>query len=229
MTIAWLLIYEGNCDDPAALADAFAARFGDALRALPGAEAADLYSAVDARDPLLGEEIGPVLLVRVRFAAVLTAEHALARAADLDLAGFHGPPPFQGRVRHELMTEDRYPVASDTAMSGPHGTVSYFVLYDGPAADEAAFRDYYHANHPPILGRLPGVRSTMLGTPVDWRDPLGIADAGHMHLCDISFDSPAALNAALASSVRTELREDFGRFPPCEGAVIHQAMVRRPL
>ncbi len=86
------------------------------------------------------------------------------------------------------MTEDRYPVESDATMGGPHGAVSYFVIYDGPAEDDAAFRAYYHANHPPILGRLPGVRSTVLGTPADWRDPLGIEPAGHMHLCDISFE-----------------------------------------
>ncbi len=229
MTVAWLLQYDGKCDDPAALADAFAERFGATLRALPGARSADLYAATGSHDPLLAEETGPVLLVRVRFANVADAEAGLATAADLDLAGFDGPPPFEGRVRHELMTEDRYPVEGDPRMEGPLGDVSYFVFYEGPADDVDAFRAYYHANHPPILGRMPGIRATVLGTPAEWHDPLGLADAGHMHLCDIGFDTVADLNAGLASNARVELREDFANFPPFEGAVIHQAMARRAL
>ncbi len=229
MTVAWLLQYVGACDDPGALGDAFAARFGEALGSLPAAQDAALYTATGSHDPILKEETGPKLVVRVRFPTVGDAQAGLAAASGLGLADFTGPPAFRGRACHELMAEERYPVASDPDMTGPHGAVSYFVLYDGPAEDDAAFRRYYHANHPPILGRMTGIRSTVLGTPAAWRDPLGIADAGHMHLCDISFDSVADLNAGLASQARVELREDFGKFPPFEGAVTHQAMTRRAL
>lgn len=229
MTVAWLLQYAGACEDSAALGDAFAERFGSRLGALPGARSADLYTAVGSLDPLLTEEIGPRLLVRVRFPSVGDAETGLAEVSDLDLAGFADFPVFRGRVCHELMAENRYPVERDPGMQGPHGDVSYFVLYDGPAEDIDAFRRYYHANHPPILGRLSGIRSTILGTPVAWRDPLGLADANHMHLCDISFDSVGDLNAGLASNARVALREDFANFPPFEGAVTHQAMTRRAL
>jgi hypothetical protein len=41
----------------------------------------------------------------------------------------------------------------------------------------------------------------------------------------VVFDSPDALNAALASPVRHEMRADFKNFPPFSGANLHFPMI----
>ena len=46
---------------------------------------------------------------------------------------------------------------------------------------------------------------------------------------EVVFDSLAALNAALASEMRHELRRDYQGFPPFSGPVSHHAMLRERL
>ena len=46
-------------------------------------------------------------------------------------------------------------------------------------------------------------------------------------LAQMTFDSAAALDTALASEARARARADFQNFPPFEGSVTHQAMAAR--
>jgi hypothetical protein len=80
-------------------------------------------------------------------------------------------------------------------------SVSYFVRYQGRAADETAFIDYYVTQHAAVLVRFPGIRSLTLHRPVE--------------------------NAALASEARSQARDDFANFPRFDGTVTHQAMSSR--
>jgi uncharacterized protein (TIGR02118 family) len=220
MSLSYFVLFEGTSRDPEALRDAFAARISAALRAAPGLSEAMLFTPVAAHDPLLDDDPGPVLMLR------LGAADAAAFAAVAAFAENFDARLFSGRLRHQILTRTDYPVAGRRTIAAP-GAVSYFVFYQGPAADRAAFLDYYRTFHPPLLGRLAGICATSLFTPSPLTAPPPLQDAGLMLICDVSFADAGALDAALASPVRAELREDYRRFPPFSGAVIHQAMQGR--
>jgi len=103
-------------------------------------------------------------------------------------------------------------------------SVSYFVLYRGEAGDLAAFIQRYRKDHVPILLRWPGVRRVALHTPAGASDPKSTNFAGLAMMAEIVFDDEAALAAALNSDERAEARQDFARFPPFHGDVLHQAL-----
>lgn len=105
--------------------------------------------------------------------------------------------------------------------------VSYFVSYRGWTPDPAAFLQRYAEGHARVLAEFPGIRSLVLHTPVGCCDPFPVNPGGRLLLAQMSFDSVAALDAALASEARARARADFLRFPPFEGSVTHQAMAAR--
>jgi hypothetical protein len=45
-------------------------------------------------------------------------------------------------------------------------------------------------------------------------------------LAQLEFESVESMEAALQSEARAAAREDFRRFPPYEGSVVHQAMAQ---
>lgn len=103
-------------------------------------------------------------------------------------------------------------------------TVSYFVQYHGAAADPDAFLAHYCGAHAAILRQFPGIKRLTLHRPVAWRDPFPVNPGGTLLLAQMSFESSAALDAALASPARAQARADFVRFPPFAGEITHQAM-----
>jgi uncharacterized protein (TIGR02118 family) len=102
--------------------------------------------------------------------------------------------------------------------------VSYWVRYRGRAADPAGFIAYYQDTHSAILQRFPVIRSLVLHTPVDFRDPFPVHKGDTMLLAQMTFDSAADLNAALTSEARKAARDDFQHFPRFDGEVTHEAM-----
>ena len=102
--------------------------------------------------------------------------------------------------------------------------VSYFVSYRGSTSDPVAFLKHYAGEHARLLAGFPGIRGLVLHTPVGWNDSFPVNPGGRLLLAQMTFDSAAALDAALASEARARAREDFRRFPPFEGTVTHQAM-----
>ncbi len=103
-------------------------------------------------------------------------------------------------------------------------TVSYFVRYQGRADDPAAFLDHYRTGHAAILKDFPGIRALVLHLPAAWTDPVPVRPAGAALLAQMTFDSAAALDSALASEARARARDDFANFPSFAGEVTHQAM-----
>jgi len=105
--------------------------------------------------------------------------------------------------------------------------VSYFVSYRGSTPEPEVFLERYAGEHARLLAGFPGIRALVLHTPVGSNDPFPVTSGGRLLLAQMTFDSAAALDAALASEARIRAREDFGRFPPFEGSVTHQAMAAR--
>lgn len=227
MAVDYFIMFKGSGVDPVAFRDDYKRRNGAALSALPGAELVLLHTPLPSHDPYLADKDPPLLLVQVKFASREAAEAALASPARQEIEdGFGGLQVTNGRIVHETLRTEPYATATAAPSDVVTAAVSYFVHYRRPADDEKTFIEHYCAHHPPILGQFPGVRSLVLYLPLDWRDPLSIADADHMLVCQVAFDSADALNAALASEVRHRLREDYYTFPKFSGPVTHYAMLR---
>ncbi len=105
--------------------------------------------------------------------------------------------------------------------------VSYFVSYRGESAEPAAFIEHYAGKHAALLAELPGIRRLVVHTPIGWNDPFPVNHGDCLLLAQMTFDSLAALDTALASEARARARADFQRFPPFVGTVTHEAMLHK--
>ena len=225
-------VYEIGCSgtpEQETAVQAWAERDGAAIWAvLPGLSAVDLYRPLrgGAHDPFNNDGPGPLLMAMLQFAsrealaAALDDPH-LKRSLDTRPLGlnFTGTP----------LERRYYPIAG----GGPPGPLiapfSYVVRYHHPAENAAEFVSHYIADHPPILGQLPGIRSVLCYLPiVDFAANI-LPAADYMVGNDVAFDTPEAFNAAMASPVRLELRKHFHSFPPFTGKNTHYPMMRRQL
>ena len=227
MSVDYFVMFNGSGVDPISFREQYKRRNAAALRTLPGLRLALLHTPLPSHDPFLADKDPPLLLVQLTFDDAAGAMAALeSRAWQRISDDFAGGTMRDGRVVHELLRTQPYPTATSAPSAVVTAPVSYFVHYRRPAEDEAKFLEHYCAHHPPILGDFPGLRSLVLYLPTTWRKPLPVADADHMLVCQVAFDSLDALNAALASDVRRRLREDYHTFPPFSGPVTHYAMLR---
>jgi hypothetical protein len=199
-----------------------------AWASLPGLSAVDLYQPVrgGTHDPFNDDGPGPLLIAMLRFPA----------RADLDAALGHG------RLRQSLadrpagiactgtaMERRLFPLSGAAEPAPLRAPFSYVVRYHHPADNVALFVSHYLADHPPILAKLPEIRSVLCYLPIDVgaANPLPAAD--YMLGNEVAFDSPDAFNAAMASPVRLELRAHFKSFPRFAGRNTHYPMMRRQL
>jgi hypothetical protein len=74
---------------------------------------------------------------------------------------------------------------------------------------------------------FPKVREVEICTRVDWVDSLPTQRVSYFQRNKIVFDSPAALEAALASETRERMKEDRERFPRFSGRTLHVPMLVR--
>jgi uncharacterized protein (TIGR02118 family) len=197
-----------------------------AWRGLPGLVSHDLYVGVSegAKDPLVDDGPGPLLIAMLVFADEDTLGKAIMSAA---FAQSLARLPDGVRAAGEAMECRHYTVADATAPAELRAAFSYVVRYHRPAEDEAAFVANYVATHPPTLARLPGIRNIMCYFPLDRPNPPGVAKANYMLGNEVVFDDVAAFNRAMASPVRHELRAHYRAFPPFSGANTHFPMLRR--
>jgi hypothetical protein len=195
--------------------------------ALAGLTSHDLYvGAPGAKDPLVDDGAGPLLIVLLGFADAQALDTAIASA---DFAARLARLPDGLRAAGEALECRHYPVAGAVAPGELRAPFSYVVRYHRPAEDEAAFIANYVATHPPTLARLPGIRNIMCYFPLEVPNPPGLAKAGYLLGNEVVFDDVAAFNRAMASPVRQELRAHFRAFPPFSGANTHYPMLRRRL
>ena len=194
-------------------------------RELPGLVSHDRYVGVSegAKDPLVDDGPGPLLIAMLAFADDDALGNALARAAfEEALARL----PDGVRVAGQAMECRHYPVAGAETPAELCAPFSYVVRYHRPAEDEAAFIANYVATHPPTLARLPGIRNIMCYFPLDRPNPPSVAKSNYMLGNEVVFDDIATFNRAMASPVRHELRAHYHAFPPFSGANTHYPMLR---
>ncbi|GAC1311924.1 MAG: hypothetical protein NVSMB21_21940 [Vulcanimicrobiaceae bacterium] len=86
------------------------------------------------------------------------------------------------------------PMSSTMMMSG----AKLVVFYKTPA-DQKKFEAYYYGTHAPLAAKLPGLRSYVVSTtPI--ATPDGKPSALYSFFAELTFDSLAALSAALGSA-----------------------------
>ncbi len=199
-----------------------------AWTALPGLSAVDAYvmATSGTRDPFIDDGAGPLLLTMLHFNTARQMSHAIAAPAFA--RSLEGLPrgvtitgtPFERRL---------YPIGGEATPGPLTAPFSYVVRYHRPADDEAEFVSHYLADHPPLLAKLPEIRSVLCYLPLDAPATPALPTANIMIGNEVAFDSPEAFNAAMASPVRAELRAHFHTFPKFTGRTTHYPMMRRRL
>jgi uncharacterized protein (TIGR02118 family) len=199
-----------------------------AWTALPELSAIDAYFMVagGTHDPFVNDGAGPLLLAMLHFNTAEQMSQAIAAPAfvrsleSLSQGIAVTGTPFERRL---------YPVVGE-AMPGPlTAPFSYVVRYHRPADDEAEFVSHYLADHPPLLAKLPEIRSVLCYLPLDALATPVLPTSNVMIGNEVAFDTPEAFNAAMASPVRAELRAHFRTFPRFTGRNTHYPMMRRRL
>jgi len=124
-----------------------------------------------------------------------------------------------GGFRHQAMVRRNFvpPTAGE-------GGCAYMVHYWGRPDDANDWHRHYLTHHAPVMTRFPNVRSVEVYTPVEWVDELDWPRDTYFQRNRILFDDAEALEHALHSPVREEMRADRARFPQFDGGSGHFAM-----
>ena len=146
---------------------------------------------------------------------------AMAQEIDRVASGVHGVR----EVRHQAMACERITRGAPDDPTAPSSAVSWWVQYNGPAKDPAAFHRYYREHHVPIVHRMPGIRSLNWYLPTSRVPASGLRRVDHLQLVQAVFDDVQGLLAMRASRERKEGLKDFDNYPAFEGPVTHQAML----
>jgi hypothetical protein len=115
--------------------------------------------------------------------------------------------------------------AFQTAPGEPYCT--YLVSYEGEADDLNAWHAHYLEKHTVHMATFPSIRELEIYTRLDWVSALPWDRINFMQRNKVAFDSRDALQAALHSPVRHEMRADFKTFPRFTGPNNHYAMTTR--
>ncbi len=217
------------CGDDASLklSEEAVAFVRETVRRIDDLKRAILYLPANARDYYTDDGAAPHLALQLYYGSIEAAEAAMSgplKALD-NPALWHeiGSAAFE----HQLMVARGYPV--DNPAWSPDGSeppCAYLVHYPGAAEDFNSWLDYYLDHHPQIMRTFARIREIEIYTRADWRDTLGWQRADYMQRNRLIFDSAAALEAALNSTVRHDMREDFLKFPPFTGSNIHYPMYK---
>ena len=79
------------------------------------------------------------------------------------------------------------------------------------------------------MAKFPGIRELEIYTRIDWVSACTLRGSNFMQRNKVAFDSRDALDSALNSPVRHEMRADFKTFPRFTGPNNHFAMATRVL
>jgi hypothetical protein len=224
MTISWFAMFRHQAE--AAPRDL--ERVTDFVARTPRLERGLVYTPSTTSDPYLNDGPPPVLGLQLDFSDIFDIEAALARDGYLQALPGALPSLAGAEVAQQAMLTRHFPVPDArfrTPAGEPHCT--YLVAYEGEAEDKNVWPSYYIAHHPPIMARFPGIRAIEISTRLDWCGFLPYPRVDFLQRNKVVFDSPAALTAALNSTVRHEMRADFKNFPPFSGGNTHFPMLTR--
>ena len=220
MGFSFFLLFDHGGRADLALSAADRSRFIAIVRATPGLQRALIYTPETAADPYLDDGLPPPLAAQLDFADIDALESAISRDGHLQaLAVPDALPSLAGaQITQQAMLMRTFSVPDPVYRTAPGGLpCSYLVSYPGPAEDLNEWLSFYIAHHPVPMAKFPGIRELEVQTRIDWCGSLPWPRANAMLRNRVAFDSEVALEAALASPVRHEMRADYKRFPPFSG------------
>jgi uncharacterized protein (TIGR02118 family) len=190
------------------------------LQSIPGLARAHLFTPTPARDRYIDDGPAPMLTLQLYFERLDALE--TAAGADGALQALASALPSAARVSQQVMWTRAFPVAQPPG-SQPAGrpSCSFLVHYPGEAQDLNTWLTHYLCHHVPLMCRFPDVRAVEVYTRVDWIDALPWDREHHFQRNKIVFDSAAALEQALHSPVREQMKADRASFPPFSGGNVH--------
>jgi hypothetical protein len=212
---------------PAEPSAAEAAKLDRVLAATPGLQKALVHTASAASDPYVKDGAPPSLVMQLYFAEIAALEAALARDGHLRaLASREEFPALAAAdIGQQAMLVRTFAVPEPKLQNAPGAPYcTYLVSYEGEAKDLNAWHAHYLSSHIRHMAMFPGIRELEVYTRLDWVSGLPWTRLNFMQRNKVAFDSPAALEAALHSPVRHEMRADFNTFPPFTGPNNHFAM-----
>jgi hypothetical protein len=227
MVFSFFLFYDHGGRAELALSADDRNRFIAIVRATRGLRRALVYTPESAVDPYLDDGLPPPLAAQLDFADIAALEQALARDGHLQaLAAPDALPSLAGaQITQQAMLLRNFIVPDPVYRTAPGALpCSYLVSYPGPAEDLNEWLSFYIAHHPVPMAKFPGIRELEVQTRIDWCGSLPWPRANAMLRNRVAFDSEVALEAALASPVRHEMRADYKRFPPFSGGNTHHPM-----
>ena len=190
------------------------------LPGIPGLLHTHIYTPAAATDPYLDDGAPPPLMLECAFGTIEALEAALAGDAALPRLCGNAPLSQQAMLLRDFPVPNPPPAAT---------CCTYVVTYEGEADDPNAWLSHYLAHHPPIMARFPAIRAIMVASRIDWCSGVAWPRETALQRNRVVFDHPAALDAALASPVRHEMRADFHTLPPFHGRNTHYAMNTRTI
>ena len=194
----------------------------EVIRNLPGLKRGLLYTPAMAKDYYTDDGPSPSLAMQLYYDDLPTLEATLRTGGAL--AGLGEALPVAG-IDHQVMVGRSFPV--DDATWQPDGSeprCAYLVHYPGAAEDFNAWLEHYLEHHPQIMRTFDRIREIEIYTCADWRDTLGWTRRTYMQRNRLVFDSAGALEAALNSDVRHDMKADFDVFPKFSGGNVHYPM-----
>jgi uncharacterized protein (TIGR02118 family) len=192
------------------------------VRRIPGLVCAQLLSPAAARDPYIDDGPAPMLTLQLYFERL----EALEAAAGTLAAGI--PPGLaRAQVFHQAMWTRFFPVPEP--IDTPRHSCSFLVHYPGEPESLNEWLRYYMSHHVPLMCRFHGVRAVEVYTRVDWVDVLPWRRVHHFQRNKIVFDSAAALERALHSPVREQMKADRASFPAFSGGNAHYALATQTI
>jgi uncharacterized protein (TIGR02118 family) len=189
-----------------------------------------VHSAATTADPYVKDKPGPSLVVQAYFAGLVDLERTLGPAGHFGalLSRKDFPALADASIGQQAMLVRPFAIpdpAFQTERGAPYCT--YLVSYEGEAEDLNAWHTHYLDKHTKTMATFPGIRELEVYTRLDWVSLLPWRRDNFMQRNKVAFDSTEALQHALNSPVRHEMRADFRTFPAFSGPNNHFAMMTR--
>jgi uncharacterized protein (TIGR02118 family) len=195
---------------------------------IPGLARAHLLSPTIARDPYIDDGPAPLLTIQLYFERLETLEEAAGPHGALQ--GLVPPSLAQARIFQQVMWTRFFPVSEPIGTPpGPPHSCSFLVHYPGEPENLNEWLSYYMSHHVPLMCRFPGIRAVEVHTRVDWVDALPWQREHHFQRNKIVFDSAAALERALHSPVREQMKADRASFPAFSGGNVHHSLATQTI
>jgi hypothetical protein len=224
MSISWFCQWQASGNDTLPLSPSDLDTLVSLLSKCPGMGKGYIMTPTSAYDPYYTDMSGsPSLVLQFEFSEILALEQCLTRNGYLAplVRGDILPGLANAVVSHQGFLGRQYPVPDPVLASADGRALTYLVEYPGSAVDENAWHAFYVSHHPKIMAKFPGIRYIEIFTPTVVICELPLFTRSAMQCNKTVFDSTGAMNAAMLSPVRDEMRRDFVNFPPFEGGNTH--------